>query len=74
MWEEITFSVNDTTRAIRKERDNLERFNSPICDNRIKAIILTKLQEAELLSYLLIVPKKIDPPARDEPAMEDVPF
>lgn len=74
MWEEITFQVNDTTRAIAREMNSLQKFESPRCDGRIKAMILSKLQEAHLLSLLLVKEIKIDTPARDIPATEDVPF
>jgi hypothetical protein len=54
MSEEVTYQVNDTTRSIRAVSQTLRRFESEIADPRIKAMILTKLQEAELLSLLLI--------------------
>jgi hypothetical protein len=52
--EEITYTINDTTRGITGVADSLKSFESPLADPRIKAMILTKLQEAELLSLLLI--------------------
>jgi len=54
MGEEITYSINDTTRAITKVATDLNAFQSPLCDGRVKAMILTKLQEARLLSLELI--------------------
>lgn len=52
--EEITYIANDTTRAIMIIETDLKEFQSPLCDPRIKAMILTKLQEARLLSLELI--------------------
>lgn len=54
MGEEVTYQVNDTTRMIRAVAEDLKGWESPIADPRIKAMVLTKLQEAELLSLLLI--------------------
>lgn len=54
MGQEETYTVNDTMRSIRKVSDNLKKFESDLADPRIKAMILTKLEEAELLSQRLI--------------------
>lgn len=54
MGETIELTVNDTSRAIRKAREDLDGFDSPLVDKRIKAMVSTKLQEAFLLSLLLI--------------------
>ena len=54
MGEQVTYTVNDTTRAIQNISDDLKSFESPLCDPRVKAMILTKLQEARLLSLELI--------------------
>lgn len=54
MGEERIFEVNDTTRGIEKEHADLLKWDSPLCDKRIKAMILTKLEEAALLSLKLI--------------------
>ena len=63
MQEELTMYPNDTTRAIQRVTENLKAFQSPLCDQRIKALILTKLQEAELFSLLLI--KKDEVPEKE---------
>lgn len=54
MGQEATYPINDTHRAIEAVAQSLREFDSPRCDPRIKAIILTKLQEAQLFSLLLI--------------------
>lgn len=54
MGEEIVFRKNDTYREIEKISDDLKKFESPLCDGRVKAMILTKLQEVRLLSLELI--------------------
>lgn len=54
MGEEIIFQINDTYRAIEKEITNLRNFESTAFDPRIKAMVLTKLEEAQLLSLKLI--------------------
>jgi len=54
MSEQVTYSVNDTTVALRSVADDLRSWDSPLADPRIKAMILTKLQEAEMLSLLLV--------------------
>ncbi|MGI8483727.1 MAG: hypothetical protein ACR2OU_05645 [Thermomicrobiales bacterium] len=54
MNETITYEVNDTSRQIKSVADHLRQWDSPLADQRIKAMILTKLQEAELLSLLLV--------------------
>jgi hypothetical protein len=53
MGEEITFQVNDTFRAIDKIIKDLRQFECTALDPRIKAIILTKLEEAQLVSLKL---------------------
>lgn len=57
MGEDITFPVNDETRALQEMMDRLRRFESPRCDPRVKAIMLTKLEEAWLWSLKLITPE-----------------
>lgn len=54
MQEEKTYAINDTYRAIKRVSDSLKDWESPLCDPRVKAMILTKLQEARLLSLELI--------------------
>jgi len=53
MGEEIIFQANDTYRAIGKVIKDLRQFESTALDPRIKAIILTKLEEAQLISLKL---------------------
>ena len=54
MSETITYTINDTNRAIGKVADDLKGFDSDRIDGRIKSMILTKLEEAQLLSLKLI--------------------
>lgn len=54
MGEEIIFSVNDTNRAIGKIIANLNGFDSPLLDKRVKAIIITNLEQAQLWSLKMI--------------------
>lgn len=54
MGEEKTYQVNDTNRAIGRVIDNLRTFDSTSCDSRVKALVLTKLEEAQLWSLKLI--------------------
>jgi len=54
MGEEYTANKNDIYSGIERLSDNLREFESPLCDQRVKAMILTKLQEARLLSLELI--------------------
>lgn len=54
MGEDKTYAINDTNRAIARVIENLAKWESPKCDPRVKAIILTKLQEAQLWSLLLV--------------------
>lgn len=52
--ETESHTVNDTSRAIASVAKDLDKFESPLVDLRVRAIILTKLQEAYLFSLLLI--------------------
>ena len=54
MGEEKTFNINDTQRAIEAVMEDLKKWESPNCDPRIKAIILTKLEEAWLFGLKLV--------------------
>lgn len=54
MGEKIEFAINDTNRAIGNIIEQLKVFESPLCNPRVKAIILTKLEEAQLWSLNLI--------------------
>ena len=58
MDEEVTFSINDTNRAIERVIDHLRKWDSPLCDQRVKALILTKLEEAQLWSLNLVKKEK----------------
>jgi hypothetical protein len=57
MGEELVFTKNDCYRGIERLAETLRAFESPRCDPRVKAMILTKLQEARLLSLELIKPE-----------------
>lgn len=54
MGVEKVFAINDTYRMLEACAENLRSLDSPLCDPRVKAMILTKLQEARLLSLELI--------------------
>ncbi len=54
MNEEITYTINDTNRQIGEIINSLKQFESPMCDGRIKALILTNLEQAQLWSLKLI--------------------
>jgi hypothetical protein len=54
MGEEITYPINDTNRQIERIIRDLKAFESPLCDGRIKAIILTNLEQAQLWSLKLV--------------------
>lgn len=54
MGETQTFDVNDTNRAIARVMDALKQFDSDKCDGRVRALVLTKLEEAQLWSLKLI--------------------
>lgn len=54
MGEELTMYPNDTSREIQQTMERLRAWDSPLCDQRVKAIMLTKLQEAWLFSLLLV--------------------
>jgi hypothetical protein len=54
MGEEFTAAINDTNRAIRDAIEHLRKFDSPRLDPRVKAIIITHLEEAQLWSLKLI--------------------
>jgi len=54
MGEEKTYTINDTNRAIGSVISNLTAWESEFCDPRVKVLILTKLQEAQLWSLLLV--------------------
>jgi hypothetical protein len=56
MQEQETVSLNDTTRQLRKLISNLEdwRTNNERCDQRHVAMVITKLEEAELLSLRMV--------------------
>lgn len=54
MNEEEVIVVNDTMRSIRGVAEDLRNWLSPSCDQRIKAMVLTKLEEAELLAQRLV--------------------
>ena len=54
MGDEVTFAVNDTNLEIAAVIDKLRGFISPMCDPHVKALVLTKLEEAQLWSLKLI--------------------
>lgn len=53
--EEVVYP-NDTTRNIRKQIEHLEewREDNPKCDQRHTAMVISKLEEAELLSLRMV--------------------
>lgn len=54
--EEIVYP-NDTTNSIRKMIADLEewRQDNPKCDQRHVAMVISKLEEAELLSLRMVI-------------------
>lgn len=56
MREEETFYPNDTTHQLRNLIDYLEdwRKDNEFCDQRHAAMVITKLEEAELLSLRMV--------------------
>lgn len=54
MGEEFKAIINDTNRAIEDVIDYLSGLDSPRLDPRVKAIIITHLEEAQLWSLKLI--------------------
>jgi len=56
MEERKEFPINDTYRAIESVSEDLRAWESDRADQRVKAMILTKLQEARLLSLELVKP------------------
>jgi hypothetical protein len=59
MGEEVTFPVNDTNREIGEVLQKLRAFESPLCDPRVKALVLTNLEQAQLWSLKLIKPEEL---------------
>ena len=60
MQSEETVYPNDTTRAIRHMISHLEewRENNERCDQRHTAMVISKLEEAELLSLRMVIRSK----------------
>lgn len=58
MGENYEAAINDTYRAIERISESLKDWESPLTDKRVKAMILSKLQEARLLSLELIIKNK----------------
>ncbi len=54
MDEKIMASINDTHRGIGEVIGRLKEWESDLCDPRVKAIVLTKLEEAQLWSLKMI--------------------
>ena len=54
MGEEVTYPVNDTNRAIGKVIEHIDSNTEADYDHRVKAILKTKLEEAQLWSLKLI--------------------
>ena len=56
MQEQETIEVNDTMRAIRKIADHVRDWSdgNTYADGRHVAMVLTKLEEAELLAQRII--------------------
>ena len=60
MGEEETYSINDTNRTIARIIESLKAFESPLADKRVQAIIITKLEEAQLWSLKLIIKASLE--------------
>ena len=56
MGEEEKYTVNDTIRSIRRVAANLREWtdHSDLADGRHVAMVLTKLEEAELLAQRIV--------------------
>jgi len=56
MNEEMTISVNDTMRQLQSMIRGLEvwRIDNEFCDQRHTAMVITKLEEAELLAQRMV--------------------
>lgn len=54
MGEEVTYPVNDTNREIGKIIEDLDNNTEANFDPRVKAIVKTKLEEAQLWALKLI--------------------
>ncbi len=54
MGDEMTIEINDTYRDIGRLAEELAAWESPLCDKRVKRIILERLQEAQLWSLVLV--------------------
>lgn len=56
MGEEEAYTVNDTMRSIRKVKQHLEdwSYDNASADGRHVAMVLTKLEEAELLCQRIV--------------------
>ena len=56
MGETKEFEINDTYRALEKLIGDLRAWESTSADPRVKALVITKLEEAQLWSLRLIKP------------------
>lgn len=54
MGERIEFWANDTSRAIADIAQHVSEFDSPLCNERAKALVLTKLEEAWFWALRLV--------------------
>ena len=56
MGSEETVYPNDTTRTLRKLIKHLRewREDNPMCDQRYTEMVISKLEEAELLSLKIV--------------------
>lgn len=56
MNEEITFSINDTTRAVINQINHLEKWreNNPKCNDAVTDLILDHLHIVKLLSLEMV--------------------
>ncbi len=57
MGEEVAYVINDTHRAIQRIMDDLNKWAAEFpdaCDPRIKAIMITHLEEAQLWSLKVV--------------------
>ena len=58
MGEQEIFYPNDTTRMLREILEHLEEWRTAneFCDQRHTAMVMTKIEEAELLSLRMVKP------------------
>lgn len=73
MDEEIMVSLNDTFRAISAVIADLRKWESDKCDPRVKALLLTKLEDAQLWALRLLKDNFINPSIEDNTLPKKMP-